>query len=160
MASGIRRCWADRAVAVGTRQHAPAPAAIGRVAVARLLIFDGRVEEGLELLDEAAVSTVSGELDPLSVGIVYCELVCAIQGLAQYDRAEERTAAMERWRHGQAFGGINGRCRVHRAETRKSSGCAGPATRRRRRRSMPATSFAHACGGSSAGRSPSSARSA
>ena len=108
--------WAERAISIGTRHHAPAPAAIGRVAVARMLILDGRVEEGLELLDEAAVSIVSGELDPLSVGIVYCELICAMQGLAQYDRAREWTEAMERWRHGQAFGGINGRCRVHRAE--------------------------------------------
>jgi len=110
------REWAERAIVIGTRQNAPAPAAFGRLAVARLLIFEGRVEEGLELLDEAAVSVVSGELDPLSVGMLYCELICAMQGLAQYDRAAEWTEAMERWRHGQAFGGINGRCRVHRAE--------------------------------------------
>jgi hypothetical protein len=29
---------------------------------------------------------------------------------------------MERWRHGAAFGGINGRCRVHRAEMLRTSG--------------------------------------
>ena len=29
---------------------------------------------------------------------------------------------MERWRHGAAFGGINGRCRVHRAELLRVSG--------------------------------------
>jgi tetratricopeptide (TPR) repeat protein len=29
---------------------------------------------------------------------------------------------MERWRHGAAFGGINGRCRVHRAEVLRMSG--------------------------------------
>ena len=40
---------------------------------------------------------VSGELDPLSTGVVYCELVCALQGLAQYDLAEQWTEAMERW---------------------------------------------------------------
>ena len=68
------------------------------------------------LLDEAGVATVSGELDPLSTGVVYCELVCALQALAQYDLAEEWTAAMERWRHGQPVGSVHGRCRVHRAE--------------------------------------------
>lgn len=110
------RGWADRAIALGVR-HAVAPAAaLGRVARARLLIFDGHVDEGLRLLDEAAVAVVSGELDPLSTGMVYCELICAMQSLAQYDRAEEWTQAMEAWRHGQAFGAINGRCRVHRAE--------------------------------------------
>jgi hypothetical protein len=116
------RPWAERAIDIGTRHGAPAPAAIGRVAAARLVIFDGRVDEGLRMLDEAAVATVSGELDALSVGIVYCELICAMQGLAQYDMAEEWTDAMERWRHGQAFGGINGRCRVHRAEILRLKG--------------------------------------
>jgi tetratricopeptide (TPR) repeat protein len=108
--------WARDAIDIGVRQHAPAPTAIGRVAMARLVISAGNVDEGLRLLDEVAIATVSGELDPLSVGIVYCELICAMQGLAQYDRAEEWTDAMERWRRGNAFGGINGRCRVHRAE--------------------------------------------
>ena len=110
------RHWADTTIDVGLRHRQPAPVAIGRVAAARLLIFDGRADEGLHLLDEAAVATVSGELDPLSVGMLYCELICAMQGLAQYDRAEEWTEAMERWRGVGAFGGINGRCRVHRAE--------------------------------------------
>ena len=62
------------------------------------------------------MATVSGELDPLSTGIVYCELVCALQGLAQYDVAEEWTEAMERWSKTNAIGSIHGRCRVHRAE--------------------------------------------
>lgn len=110
------RAWADRAVEIGTRHGAAAPAAVGRLAVGRVLIFDGLVDEGLAMLDEAAVALLSGHLDPLSVGIVYCELICAMQGLAQYDRAAEWTDAMERWRGGVAYGGINGRCRVHRAE--------------------------------------------
>ena len=52
---------------------------------------------GLALLDEAGMAATSGDLDPLSTGVVYCELVCALQGLAQYDLAEEWTEAMERW---------------------------------------------------------------
>jgi len=47
---------------------------------------------------------------------VYCELVCALQGLAQYDVAEEWTEAMERWCKTNAIGSLHGRCRVHRAE--------------------------------------------
>ncbi|MGH2736867.1 MAG: transcriptional regulator [Actinomycetota bacterium] len=110
------RQWADRAIAVGTEQGEPGAAAIGRVAQARALILEGDVHHGLSLLDEAAVATVSGELDPLSAGFVYCEVVCAWQGLAQFDRAEEWTEAMERWRHKQGLGSLSGRCRVHRAE--------------------------------------------
>ena len=109
------REWARRAVEVGARCD-PAACAVGRVAHARLLILDGDVGEGLALLEEAGVAAVSGDLDPLSTGIVYCELVCALQGLAQYDLAEEWTEAMERWCHTNAIGSLHGRCRVHRAE--------------------------------------------
>jgi tetratricopeptide (TPR) repeat protein len=109
------REWARRAVDVGSIWD-PAAAAIGRVAEARSLILEGEVREGLALLDEAGVAAASGELDPLSTGVVYCELVCALQGLAQYDLAEEWTKVMERWRWGSGIGSIHGRCRVHRAE--------------------------------------------
>ena len=71
---------------------------------------------GLALLDEAGVAAISGDLDALSTGVVYCELVCALQGLAQYDLAEEWTEAMERWSRTNAIGSLHGRCRVHRAE--------------------------------------------
>ncbi|MDQ5831841.1 MAG: transcriptional regulator, partial [Actinomycetota bacterium] len=107
--------WARRAIEVGS-QHDPAACALGRVAEARLLILNGDVEQGLALLDEVGVATVSGDLDPLSTGLVYCELVCALQGLAQYDVAEEWTEAMERWCKTNAIGSLHGRCRVHRAE--------------------------------------------
>lgn len=109
------RKWARRAIETGG-SCAPAAAAIGRVAEARSLILEGDVTQGLGLLNESAVAAVSGELDPLSTGIVYCEVVCALQALAQYDLAEEWTEAMERWRQGQPVGSVHGRCRVHRAE--------------------------------------------
>ena len=109
------REWARRAIEIGARCD-PAAAAVGRVAEARSLILDGEVRQGLALLEEAGVATTSGELDPLSTGVVYCELVCALQGLAQYDLAEEWTEAMERWRQTSAIGSLHGRCRVHRAE--------------------------------------------
>jgi hypothetical protein len=109
------RPWVRQAIDVGATEDAAA-CAIGRVAQARLLILDGDVSHGLELLDRAGVATVSGELDPLSTGVVYCELVCALQGVAQYDLAEEWTAAMERWSETDAIGSLQGRCRVHRAE--------------------------------------------
>ena len=109
------RQWARRAIEVGSRRD-PAACAIGRVAEARLLILDGDVQQGLALLDEAGVATVSGDLDALSTGVVYCELVCSLQGLALYDVAEQWTEAMERWCETNAIGSLHGRCRVHRAE--------------------------------------------
>lgn len=107
--------WARQAIEVGSTR-APAAAELGRVAEARLLILDGDVHRGLALLDEAGAAALAGNLDPLSTGIVYCELVCALQGLAQYDLAEQWTEAMERWCETNTIGSLHGRCRVHRAE--------------------------------------------
>src|SRR5215212_12268435 len=80
------RHWARHAIEVGSKCD-PAACAIAQVAQARLLILHGDIQQGLALLNQAGVATVSGDLDPLSRGIVYCELVCALQGLAQYDVA-------------------------------------------------------------------------
>ena len=122
------RQWAERAIEVGSGRDAAA-CAVGRVAAARLRILDGDIAEGLALLDEAGVAAVSGDLDPLSTGLVYCELVCALQGLAQYDVAEEWTEAMERWCQTNAIGSLHGRCRVHRAEILRLRGACDEAER-------------------------------
>ena len=120
------RHWARRAIEAGADRD-PAAAAIGRIAEARSLILQGDVARGLTLLNESAVAAVSGELDPLWTGLVYCEVVCAFHALGQYDLAEEWTKEMERWRHGKPVGSIHGRCRVHRAEILRMRGCCADA---------------------------------
>lgn len=116
------RLQATEAVALGRRHGVPPAVVIGQVAVARLRISAGEVDEGLELLDEIAVQLLSGEVDPLTTGMMFCELICAAQSLARIDRAREWTELMKRWRRGVGFGSINGRCRVHRAELLRISG--------------------------------------
>lgn len=113
---------AARAIELGERLGVPPAVVIGRVASARVDIQAGRVSEGLEQLDEVCALLMSGEVDRLTTGIMYCELICAAQGLARYDLASEWTQVMERWRHGAAVGGVSGRCRVHRAEMLRTSG--------------------------------------
>ena len=110
------------AIELGGRLGVQPAVVIGRVAAARARIFAGEVEEGLELLDEVGAVLMSGAVDALTTGMMYCELICAAQGLGLHDRAGEWTDVMEHWRHGAAFGGINGRCRVHRAEMLRLSG--------------------------------------
>jgi tetratricopeptide (TPR) repeat protein len=122
------RQWSERAIEVGSMRDAAA-CAVGRVAGARLRILRGDVAEGLAVLDEVGVAAVSGDLDALSTGLVYCELVCALQGLAQYDVAEEWTDAMERWCRSNAIGSLHGRCRVHRAEIMRLRGACDDAER-------------------------------
>lgn len=109
--------WATRAVEIGDRYDVVPASTLGRVAAARVRILAGDTAEGLAALDEVALALLSDQVDPLTAGMVWCELVCAMQGLAQHDRAAEWTAAMEARRsRGDFYGGINGRCRVHRAE--------------------------------------------
>ena len=115
--SAAARELSRQAVQIGTEHAAPAAVALAQVMEARSTLFDLDVARGLELLDESASVIVMDDIDPLSVGLVYCELVCAWQGLAQYDRAEELTEAMEHWSWNHpALGSVHGRCRVHRAE--------------------------------------------
>ena len=113
---------AGRAVALGRERDVAAAVVVGRTTLARLRILDGAVEEGLEQLDEVALELTSEQVDPLTAGIMLCELVCAAQGVGRHDRAREWTEVMDRWRPGRAIGGINGRCRVHRAEMLRWSG--------------------------------------
>lgn len=116
------RVESSRAIELGERLGVPPAVVIGRVAAARVTIFEGHMAEGLDQLDEIAAFLMAGGADPLTTGMMYCELICAAQGLVRPDRASQWTEVMERWRHGAAFGGINGRCRVHRAEMLRMSG--------------------------------------
>lgn len=114
-------------IELGERHDVLPAVVVGRTAAARLRISAGDVEGGLALLDEVAAVLMSGDVDPLTTGMMYCELICAAQNLAHHERAREWTDVMEHWRHGVAFGAIHGRCRVHRAELLRVSGPAGAA---------------------------------
>lgn len=116
------RLHADTAIELGRRLGNQSAEVIGRTAGARITILKGDVEEGLAQLDEVGMLLMSGQVDALTTGMMLCEVVCAAQGLALYQMASEWTDVMERWGHGAAFGGIHGRCRVHRAEILRVSG--------------------------------------
>ena len=120
------RGWATRAIAVGSIGN-PAAAAIARVAEAHAVMLAGEVRQGLDLVEEAGVAAISGELDAVATGMLYCELVCMLQGLGQYDLAAEWTEAMERWSRRSALGSAHGRCRVHRAEILRLRGATADA---------------------------------
>jgi len=81
------------------------------------LIQQGRVEEGLGLLDEAMVAVTAGELSPIVTGIVYCSVIMGCQEVYAVHRAQEWTAALTRWCQEQPdMVSFSGRCLVHRAE--------------------------------------------
>ena len=81
------------------------------------LIQQGRVEEGLGLLDEAMVAVTAGELSPIVTGIVYCSVISGCQEVYALHRAQEWTVALTRWCEDQPeMVAFSGSCRVHRAE--------------------------------------------
>ena len=100
---------------------------------------------------------MSGQVDPLTTGMMYCELICAAQWLALHDRARDWTEVMDRWGRG---GARSERSRDAVGCTGRS--CSGSRDRARRpskRRSVRARSCVRGCAASSAGRSWSSAAS-
>lgn len=82
----------------------------------RTLVAKGQVKEGMALLDEATVAALSGELQPLTTGIIYCNLIGVCEQTADFQRAAEWTEAARRWCERMAIAGFPGMCRVHRAE--------------------------------------------
>jgi DNA-binding NarL/FixJ family response regulator len=95
---------------------------------ARALVKQGRVEEGLRLLDEALVVAASGELSPVVTGIVYCNTIAFCHDAYEVRHAREWTAALTRWCDSQPeMVAHNGLCLVHRAEILQMQGAWGDA---------------------------------
>jgi DNA-binding CsgD family transcriptional regulator len=87
------------------------------------LVREGRIEEGLRLLDEAMVSASSGELSPIVTGIVYCGVILACQEAHELRRAQEWTALLTDWCEEQPeMVAFTGRCLIHRAEVMQLRG--------------------------------------
>jgi DNA-binding CsgD family transcriptional regulator len=87
------------------------------------LLRQGRVEEGLALLDEAMVAVSTDELSPQVTGIIYCSVIGACRRVYALDRAHEWTAALSDWCDRQPdMVAYTGECRVYRAELLQLSG--------------------------------------
>jgi class 3 adenylate cyclase len=124
---------AKLAEGIGERLAIPALQAVALQQRGYALVAMGRVDDGLALIDESTVAAVSGELDALTTGRIYCSTISVCRDLADWRRAVEWTDAAERWCHRQGVSGFPGICRVHRAEIMDLRGSWADAEREARR---------------------------
>ena len=115
------------------------------------LIELGEIAQGIARFDEVMVSVTSGEVGPISSGIVYCAVILGCMQLFDLPRAAEWTEALSGWCDAQPdLVPYRGQCLVHRSQISQASGewseavrCAGDACRRLSDPPHPALGMAH-----------------
>jgi DNA-binding CsgD family transcriptional regulator len=121
-AEGAHRA-ASEAAAIAARFDEPDLFATASYSAGSALIKDGRVDEGLQLLDEAMVAVTAGEVSPFYAGVVYCGVIASCEEAFELRRAQEWTAALTRWCEAQPqLVSFTGRCLAHRAGIKQLRG--------------------------------------
>ena len=114
---------AARVVETGRRFSEHDLVAQGLMMQGRMMIYSGRVPEGLALLDEAMVGLTAGEVSPIIAGMAYCSLIEACQELSDFSRAASWTSALTRWCDTQpGLVPYTGQCALHRGQIMRLRG--------------------------------------
>jgi ATP/maltotriose-dependent transcriptional regulator MalT len=114
---------AARVVETGRRFNEHDLIAQGLMMQGRMMIYAGRVPEGLALLDEAMIGLAAGEVSPIIAGMAYCSLIEACQELSDFSRAASWTSALTRWCDTQpGLVPYTGQCALHRGQIMRLRG--------------------------------------
>jgi DNA-binding NarL/FixJ family response regulator len=102
---------------IGDRFADPDATMFARLGRGDALILQGRVAEGMALLDEVMVSVTADEVAPILTGIAYCQVIALCHAVFDLRRAREWTEALTRWCDSQPdIVPFRGYCLVHRCE--------------------------------------------
>jgi class 3 adenylate cyclase len=96
--------------------------ACGLVGSGTVLVRQGRVAEGLRLVDEAMIDAVSGMLGNLMTARIYCGTISLCQALGDIRRASEWTEQAVACSARPGMCDFPGDCRMHRAEITRLRG--------------------------------------
>lgn len=108
---------ARRMTELGLRCDSRDLVALGLQTQGRLRIAQGRVAEGLALVDEAMCDVAAGALTDLAAGWAYCLAIAVCFQVADLRRAREWTDAAMEWCEARPAGTpFHGLCRVHHVE--------------------------------------------
>jgi DNA-binding CsgD family transcriptional regulator/tetratricopeptide (TPR) repeat protein len=89
----------------------------------RSLVRQGKIQEGLRLLDEVMVAATAEELSPMVTGLVYCSVIEGCYETREIRRAAEWTTALSAWCDSQPdLVAFTGQCLAHRAEIMQLQG--------------------------------------
>ena len=114
---------AEQITSYGHRYRDPDLIALGLSSQGRLLLYAGRVPDGLALLDESMAGVAAGEVSTIFAGNIYCSMIEACQEIADFDRAARWTAALTTWCAEQpGLVPFTGQCAVHRGQIMRSQG--------------------------------------
>jgi DNA-binding CsgD family transcriptional regulator len=114
---------AEQITDYGHRYRDPDLIAMGLSSQGRLLLYGGRVPDGLALLDESMVGVAAGEVSTIFAGNIYCSMIEACQEIADFDRAARWTAALTTWCAEQpGLVPFTGQCAVHRGQIMRAQG--------------------------------------
>jgi DNA-binding CsgD family transcriptional regulator len=114
---------ATAAAEIGERFGEADLVAFARCQQGRALARQGRVQEGLALLDEIMVAARGGELSPIFTGLIYCSAISTCQQAYAVERAQEWTAGLSAWWEAQPqLVPFTGYCLIHRSEIKQLAG--------------------------------------
>jgi class 3 adenylate cyclase len=87
-----------------------------------VLVRQGRVHDGLQRIDEAMISAISGLLGSVMTARIYCITISQCQALGDIRRASEWTEQAVACSTRPGMGDFPGDCRMHRAEITRLRG--------------------------------------